>query len=102
MKTSKGTSRRSQIKLTWSKFITFCTGKTELSFTLHSRDTFDDSSQSSETLDGSEAALEHQVSFSPPLYRQRYLKVAELLADDRWKDAMVRIIDFGCKLTKPY
>jgi len=63
----------------------------------------DDSEESLEPVEGSEAELEYQVTFYPPLYRQRYTKIAELLADERWVHAMSRVVDFGsaeCKLTR--
>lgn len=48
-------------------------------------------------MEGSEAGLEYQVTFNPPLYRQRYMKIAEILADERWVFGMSRIVDFGSK-----
>ena len=55
-----------------------------------------DTGDSSEPGEGTEAAFEFQVAFNPPLYRQRYLKVCELLKDERWMLAINRVVEFGC------
>lgn len=34
--------------------------------------------------------------FDPPLYRQRYEAVLDILSDERWTYAMSRVVDFGC------
>ena len=56
-----------------------------------------DSGESSEPTEGTENYFEFQVAFSPPLYRQRYVKVCEILKDPRWIKAMSRVVEFGCK-----
>ena len=56
-----------------------------------------DSGESSEPIEGTENYFEFQVAFSPPLYRQRYVKVMEILKDPRWIKAMSRVVEFGCK-----
>ena len=56
-----------------------------------------DSGESNEPIEGTENYFEFQVAFSPPLYRQRYVKVCEILKDPRWVKAMSRVVEFGCK-----
>lgn len=40
--------------------------------------------------------LENEFKFVPPLYRQRYEKVSEILLDEQWKDKLKSLVDFGC------
>ena len=49
--------------------------KESLLLTIICRDNFenDDSEESLEPVEGSEAELEYQVTFYPPLYRQRFV-----------------------------
>ena len=44
---------------------------------------------------GSEAAFEFKA-FDPPLYKQRYEVVFDKLKDERWIQAMSRVVDLGC------
>lgn len=39
---------------------------------------------------------EVQLKFDPPVYRQRYGKVYEILLNDKWRKEMKKIVDFGC------
>lgn len=40
--------------------------------------------------------LENTVKFDPPVYRQRYGKVYEILIKEKWKKDLKKLVDFGC------
>ncbi|XP_066252542.1 uncharacterized protein Hen1 isoform X2 [Euwallacea similis] len=43
-----------------------------------------------------EQILESKFKFDPPLYRQRYVKVYETLIEERWRNSLKKLVDFGC------
>nr|XP_023022130.1 uncharacterized protein LOC111510441 isoform X2 [Leptinotarsa decemlineata] len=40
--------------------------------------------------------LENNLKFEPPVFRQRYGKVFEILLDERWRKQIKKLCDFGC------
>lgn len=36
------------------------------------------------------------IKFDPPLFRQRYLAVQQILLNQNWKSQIKKVIDFGC------
>ena len=55
--------------------------------------------RSNDTTLESENGEEKQWEFShfdPPLYKQRYEAVLEILSDKKWVRAIARVVDFGC------
>lgn len=45
--------------------------------------------------------VEENIKFDPPVYRQRYGKIEDILFDNPWKNQIKKIVDFGaaeCKL----
>ncbi|XP_030759035.1 uncharacterized protein LOC115884554 [Sitophilus oryzae] len=43
-----------------------------------------------------EVDLENLIKFDPPVYRQRYERVYEILIDPRWRNKICKLADFGC------
>ncbi|XP_063911487.1 uncharacterized protein LOC135128547 isoform X4 [Zophobas morio] len=39
---------------------------------------------------------ENDIKFDPPVYKQRYQRAVELLLHEKWKDQLVKVVDFGC------
>lgn len=37
-----------------------------------------------------------QITFSPPVSKQRWWKVLEIIVDERWRKEMRKLVDFGC------
>ncbi|KAJ8971921.1 hypothetical protein NQ317_008705 [Molorchus minor] len=40
--------------------------------------------------------LEYNLKFDPPVFRQRYGKVYEILLDEKWRKQVKTVVDFGC------
>lgn len=45
---------------------------------------------------GKERTLENQFKFDPPLFRQRYGTVAQILVREQWRTQLKKLVDFGC------
>ncbi|XP_076258447.1 hen1 methyltransferase isoform X2 [Rhynchophorus ferrugineus] len=43
-----------------------------------------------------EREFENTVKFDPPVYRQRYGKVYEILIKEKWRKNLKKLVDFGC------
>lgn len=43
-----------------------------------------------------ETDLENNIIFDPPVYRQRYLKVYETIIQEKWRNNLKKLVDFGC------
>ncbi|XP_050293482.1 uncharacterized protein LOC126734015 isoform X2 [Anthonomus grandis grandis] len=39
---------------------------------------------------------EENLKFDPPVYRQRFRKICEILSEEKWKSQLKKIVDFGC------
>lgn len=39
---------------------------------------------------------EDELRFDPPVYRQRYSAVQEVLLDPRWREKIVKVLEYGC------
>ncbi|KAF2878686.1 hypothetical protein ILUMI_27494 [Ignelater luminosus] len=39
---------------------------------------------------------EENLTFDPPVYKQRYGEVQLILLDNKWKDSIKKVVDFGC------
>lgn len=37
-----------------------------------------------------------KITFSPPVSKQRWWKVLEIIIDERWRKQMKKLVDFGC------
>lgn len=43
-----------------------------------------------------ERTLENQFKFDPPLFRQRYGTVSQILQREQWRTQVKKLVDFGC------
>ncbi|RZC42774.1 uncharacterized protein BDFB_005918, partial [Asbolus verrucosus] len=39
---------------------------------------------------------ENDIKFDPPVYKQRYERATEILMDEKWRDDISKLVDFGC------
>lgn len=39
---------------------------------------------------------ENDIKFDPPVYKQRYERVSDILTDEKWINSIEKIVDFGC------
>lgn len=49
-----------------------------------------------ELRNGKAIDAEQNLKFDPPVYKQRYGEIQLLLLDNKWKDSIKKIVDFGC------
>ncbi|XP_008200824.1 uncharacterized protein Hen1 isoform X2 [Tribolium castaneum] len=39
---------------------------------------------------------ENDIKFDPPVYKQRYERAVDILLDEKWKNQVNKVVDFGC------